>query len=271
MGEEHSHMEDLMALAQGRKVAGPSMPEHGFGGGTPNWKLLRCAVWLLTAAFSGDKRRQAAAVLRARAFLEEMRARGHFSIGTAVEVLTPSHAQLWYAGLAALLWGARLCGSSDLETETLAVWQPETAACRLCTYSDEEGLRVLTPGARSGSPKKPKVVNSVRDKAIAGLLSGWLREPAYGKRADGGYNAAIPLLSHAFAEGIRPAALLGSGVPELAPYGFHAKRNEAGDFFAWFDNLQGAEKLHGAGHIDGKVILEWDRGAAIDFGRRFEE
>lgn len=259
MGSEHAFMDVLADYAAGRPMKPLAMPQHGFGEDSPNWKALRCAIWLL--------QKKPGAVARCEAFYEEMALRGHCCVGTAVEVLTPSHAQLWYAAAAGHLLGARLAGATDLERAATAWWRVETAACSACSYVDAAGdYRVLTPGARAWSKKtnEPQVVNSLRDKVI-----GWLcadRMPRAAKK--GSYDVAIPLLFQAFTRGAQRADLAGSDYSSLTGrFGFHV-HGQPGDYFAWFENLDGAaDAVYGAGFRDGDVVLSREREHALDIAR----
>ena len=284
-GSEQTYMQTLSGLAAGI-VKPPDMqlpfPPIGFGGGTPNHKALRVAVWLLEAAKSvkpvngkpldipNDPRTQKAAQ-RCQEFYTEMARAGHYSIGGAVEVLTASHAQLWYAACAGHLWGARLAANATLVGAIESEWRTETGACRKCTYTDAKGLRVLTPGARAGSAAQPKIVNSCRDKVVAGLIAGWKIPP----QSAGAYDVAIPLLNLSFGtddltRATRAKALLGADYSAFTTrFGFYVKNSDS-NFYAWFTKLDTLlDTLHGAGRINGQIVLYWNRVDAIAAGARF--
>lgn len=282
MGVEHDLQMDLMLMVRGKPTAPLPMPPFGFVGPTPNQKLLHVAVWLLQAWFAHDPVRQAAAMKRTREFFKALT--GHFAVGNAeVETLCADHSQLWYSGWAGLLWAARLYGGEFgtwLEAKVIAIWRAETAMTRQCIYigvgdspyNNADGKPiVLTPGARAGHPEKPSVIGSNRDKVTGGLVNNggnWI-EPHY--NPDDRYDVSIPLLSAAFAKGVKPGTLVGD-VSETPPsVGFHCVRTEAG-FYAWLDHLTPAlQPLYGAGRLDGVIVLEWDQAGAIERGERMQQ
>ncbi len=192
--------------------------------------------------------------------------------GGAVETLTPSHAQLWHAGSAALLTAALLANDASVAVLAGIWWRAQAALCHLTAWSTDwkrkkirGHFKIVAPGARGGSrgPDSAPAENPARDLDYELLLRGkldfdrdnlreqyflgpWLlaglppaelerlRDPGFGK----------PLIG--------PDGLLGPwrehDVP-LLPSPLHVRRSD-NRHSAWFETLSALEPQFQAG-VDG--------------------
>lgn len=162
---------------------------------TPNQKLLQAAVayanaFVLEAPGTDPEK----AMRLARRVFQVQTTAGHGVVpriledpeaGTvgAVETLTPSHAQLWHGGSAALLAAALF--ADDIGTATLAGiwWRGEAALCHLTAWNKpwkrkkiRGEFKIIAPGARGGSrkPDSAPTENPARDLDYELLLRGKL-------------------------------------------------------------------------------------------------
>lgn len=258
MGVEHSLLDTLASIARNEPTPQLAMPDTGFGADTPNQKALRCAVWGLQLGQRG---------LRRLNEFYDVGLSGHFAVGRAEpEPLSPTHSQLWYAANAGHLLAALRAHDDDLFRKVRRVWQIETAACVACSSS----LGVRTPGARAYINKRPALVNSVRDKVIAGLANGWKRQPRVNDRYS--YDVAIVLLSRVFSEGVKPLDLIGDDYsPLTTEYGFNVERDKASDdYFAYFDHdFGGLQTIYGVGVTNGELLVREDCESAVRTAERF--
>jgi hypothetical protein len=274
---------DEKALDRLRATARPT-PARLNPGFTPNQKLLQAAVAYTNALVleaPGTDPVQAEKLAR-RVFQVQTTA-GHGAIprnlddqgigkGGAVETLTPSHAQLWHAGSAALLTAALLADDASVAVLAGIWWRAQAALCHLTAWSTDwkrkkirGHFKIVAPGARGGSrgPDSAPAENPARDLDYELLLRGkldfdrdnlreqyflgpWLlaglppaelerlRDPGFGEPLTGPDGLLGPWREH--------------DVP-LLPSPLHVRRSD-NRHSAWFETLSALEPQFQAG-VDG--------------------
>jgi hypothetical protein len=303
MGAEKPMMERLLkvfvalevqnqtALAALRGSARPT-PERLSPKFTPNQKLLQAAVAYANAcllAAPGTDPQQATKL--ARRVLQVQVTAGHGVVprdlgdqaGTvgAVETLTPSHAQLWHGGSAALLAGALLAGDATTAGLARAWWRGEAALCHLTGWSKfwkrkkiRGSFQVIAPGARGGSkgPGSAPAENPARDLDYELLLKGKLDVDRDHLQEQ--YFLAPWLLSGLKPAQLEPLRKPGTGTPLTGPGGLQgpwtdddvprlpsplALRRAGNQHSAWFNALSALEPQLQAGVDDnGPWFRFWD-------------
>jgi hypothetical protein len=280
MGTEKPLMAHLTQVYDALEDGGPAVPAlfptpGDFAGGTPNHKLLLAAVGYVDAVLSEaqgtdpDKARG----LVARVFEIQVK-EGHGSIG-ANEILTPSHSQLWWAGMAAIYYAA--VEKDDGKTARMAKrwFRAEAALCHLCGWLDNGVFKVISPGARGASPKKPELTtNPARNLGYHLLVTGTPPIPDKRKVWRDKYNLGprllLRLLRKGKLDGLRePGAgkpLAGPGsvqiwsnqdLPHLVDP-LHVERS-GGNHAASFEVLHALEPQWAAGVTDGEPwFIPWD-------------
>lgn len=252
---------------------------------TPNQKLLQAAVAYANAlllAAPGTDAKQAKAL--ARRVLAVQTTAGHGVVprvlddqaGTvgAVETLTPSHAQLWHGGSAALLAAALRAGDATTGGLARSWWRGEAALCHLTGWRTSwkrkkirGSFRVIAPGARGGSrqPDSPPSENPARDLDYELLLEGHLDAQVNRDRLQEQYFLAPWLLSGLPAGDLAPLRAPGTGEPLTGADGrqgpwtvddvprlpslLHVRRR-GNEHSAWFGSLVALEPQFQAG-VDG--------------------
>jgi hypothetical protein len=257
-GIVQSAMTHLFNIVSGVKNLGPSANHpflpSGFGGGTPNMKLLRVVVWLLDGlrlklSDTGSR------ISRARDYIVNT-LQPHCSIGsTGTEIFSASHTQLYYGGFGALLWSlTQEYGKlipSDLVTAIKNFWQIEMWACRLCRLPDNSGAYL--PGARAWIKGKkidpPLASNRARDLAYRIVVSGAHTSHKLHDLKDK-YNLGAICLNHYMDEvpGNDIEFLVSSNVIKL-PSNFHVRRS-GNEFAAWFDGLKALQPCLAVGYSE---------------------
>jgi len=123
----------------------------------------------------------------------------------AIETLTPSHAQLWHAAGAALLYCALQVGDDATAAMAQKWWRAEAALCHLTAWQNSWNLgsyEVIAPGARGGSYQSggagattpaPAAQNSTRDLDYELLLNGTLPSAKSPKIQNQYYTATLIL------------------------------------------------------------------------------
>jgi hypothetical protein len=291
MGTEKPLMEHLTgvwdALEDGKLGSvQPFFPQTPgeFAGGTPNHKLLRAAVAYVDAVLlkAPGTDRAKARNLVARVF-ENQEQRGHGAIGQANEVLTPSHSQLWWAGAAAIYAAAATTGDDRIEPLVRRWWRAEAALCHLCGWKVDGQFRVVSPGARGGTPTKPKLTtNPARDLGYHILVTATAPREATKKGWRSQYNLGPRILLWLLRKGkLDPLRRPGEGTPLPGPNGIqlwtdrdlpelvnplHVERSGS-DFVACFDVLEALEPQWAAGVRNGEPwFVPWDGEAGTKHG-----
>jgi hypothetical protein len=283
---------DQQALAKLRASA-KTTPERLNPKFTPNQKLLQAAVAYVNArvlAAPGTDPQQAAKLAR-RVFQVQTTA-GHGVVprdlgdhaGTvgAVETLTPSHAQLWHAGSAALLAGALLAGDNITAALARTWWRNEAALCHLTAWSKpwkrkkiRGSFKVIAPGARGGSKDGSEAApaeNPARDLDYELLLEGKLDFKRDNLQEQ--YFLGPWLLSGLKPGELQPLRKPGTGKPLEGPAGLEGPwteddvpllpkplrlRRAGNQHSAWFDELEALEPQLQAGvDDDGPWFKFWD-------------
>lgn len=233
MGAEQQLMQHLWDVLIDDKTQplGPT-PSQLNSSYTPNQKLLQAAcahvdAFILKAQGTSQSQAQA---LAATAFQAQLQS-GHNVIPdhASNEVMTSSHAQLWHAGAAALLYSALQAG--DTQTTPLAQrwWRYEAALCHLTGWSHGWNLgsyQVIAPGARGGSRDPDESgdtgpsENSARDLDYELLLTGKLAKTNSSHlQSQGKYYLGPILLLRLSSSQLGPLRQQGSGTPLVGPSG----------------------------------------------------
>jgi hypothetical protein len=206
-------------------VKGLSPPSHQPTPGklnpsfTPNQKFLQAAVAYTKACFlklPGTNSSQARKLAQLAFQLQQQH--GHHCIPHdpsqggglgptgAIETLTPTHAQLWHAGGAALLYCALQTGDNNLIPLAQSWWRAEAALNHLTAWQKSwnlGGYQVIAPGARGGSDAgagggdpdaPPAAQNSARDLDYELLLTGKLAHASVGQLQQQGRYFTAPLV-----------------------------------------------------------------------------
>lgn len=146
-------------------------PDGGKGGGiTANQCCLIGAVALVDAV---DLRcpgtDEGKAIQLVESLFELQAANGFMCLGgSRQECLTPSHAQLWEAAMAAVLYVSWRRGVQGLFGVVSAWWRQYLDLCRAHLVAAPEGPVILTPGQRGADAKHPDLAtNSDRDAIYA--------------------------------------------------------------------------------------------------------
>lgn len=252
---------------------------------TPNQKFLQAAAAYADAHFlkgSGTDASQATRL--AQLCFQVQEEYGHHCIPHdpsqkglgptgAIETLTPTHAQLWHAGGAALLYCALQAGDSALISMAQRWWRAEAALNHLTAWQTNWNLgsyQVIAPGARGGSAPgakpgddgpPPAPHNATRDLDYELLLMGSLSNTPMSKIQDQYYTATLILLklpAEQLAALNKPGSgskLLGPGgkqgpwtvedVPSL-PFPLFVRRS-GNQHSAWFEELDALEPQLQAG------------------------
>lgn len=207
---------------------------------TPNQKFLQAAVAYLDACYlkgQGTNPDQARSLAQLAFQLQQKY--GHHCIPHdpsqpdsglgptgAIETLTPSHAQLWHAAGAALLYCALQTGDDALIPMARQWWRGEAALNHLTAWKKSWNLgnfQVIAPGARGGSDgdaggsdDSPASHNSARDLDYELLLTGELpKASADTLKAQGQYFTAPLILLQLTAAQLAPLNQPGSGGAKL--------------------------------------------------------
>lgn len=270
----------------------PGKPQDKDLKDSPNQRGLRRSVWCLEAALANDEKAWNDAVYRALDYFADLRKWGHMSDGEngRTEIFTASHRQLWYALMAGFLWAGQIALSkrwtaSELLDAATRFWRLETIVAKRCHYEDKSRLArkgkrtkttfsVLVPGARMGDPARPMATNESTDELIEALAGGSFSQKNPRTADNGSYTAAVPLLKKALVVGLNTRTLIGDDLDLAAIHtrlGWHLKGSAPGNYYAWFDSLgYPYDGLHGAGFVDGEVVLKWDRNEAVAYGESLQ-
>jgi hypothetical protein len=253
---------------------------------TPNQKFLEAAAAYADACFlKGPGTNAAQATSLAQLCFQVQQEYGHHCIphdpsqkglGStgAIETLTSSHAQLWHAGGAALLYCALQAGDSALISMAQRWWRAEAALNHLTAWHTSWNLgsyEVIAPGARGGSDPSaaasgdddtpPAPHNSTRDLDYELLLTGSLPKAPVAKIQDQYYTATLILLKLT-ADQLAVLNKPGNGAKLLGPDGKQGPwtvedvpslpstlfvRRSGNQHSAWFEELDALEPQLQAG------------------------
>jgi len=233
MGAEQQllqHLFDVLVLGQTPAVQPtPNQLNPRF---TPNQKLLQAAVAYADAFIvkgQGTSPDQARALAQ-QAFQAQVD-NGHQVIPEheTNETLTSSHAQLWHAGAAALLYMAYQVGDGAVIQPAQAWWRAEAALNHLTAWATSWNLgsyQVICAGAR-GASRNPQTSgdtgasqNSARDLDYELLLTGMLAKASSATlQSQGQYFTAPLLLLRLTADQLAPLRKQGTGAPLAGPNG----------------------------------------------------
>lgn len=213
------HLYEVLVMGQ-KTALGQSTPSGLSLHFTPNQKFLEAAVAYTDACFLKAPNTNAAQATKlAQLCFQVQQQYGHHCIphdpsqpGSglgptgAIETLTPSHAQLWHAGGAALLYCALQAGDSALISMAQQWWRAEAALNHLTGWQTTWNLgsyEVIAPGARGGSDGSagggdagdgPASHNSTRDLDYELLLTGTLPSSTINQIQDRYFTATLLLL-----------------------------------------------------------------------------
>jgi len=211
---------------------------------TPNQKFLQAAVAYTEACFLKLPNTDAAQATKlAQLAFQVQQKYGHQCIPHdpsnpdsglgptgAIEILTSSHAQLWDAAAAALLYCALQVGDSATAAMAQKWWRAEAALCHLTAWQTSWNLgsyEVIAPGARGGSDQggdggakanAPAAHNSTRDLDYELLLNGTLPSSTLSKIRDQYYTATL-VLAKLTADQIAVLNKVGQGQKLVGPNG----------------------------------------------------
>jgi hypothetical protein len=188
------------------------------------------------------------------------------------ETLTASHAQLWHAAAAGLLYAALQVGDEAVIRPAQLWWRGEAALCHLTAWATHWNLgsyKVICAGARGGS-RDPQTSgdtgasqNSVRDLDYELLLTGRLAGTSGADlQSQGQYNTAPILLLRLTPDQLDPLRRKGTGAPLAGPNGQQGPwglddvpylasplsvRRAGNQHASWFDQLNAFDPQYQAG------------------------
>lgn len=241
-------LEVANAAARGKVVGASShpFPKSGFGGGTINMEFLDAVTWWLDGALLGlpDLAARRARLLE---FLGLMHP--HWSKKGGTEIGTPTHAQLYYAAMGGLLWGAQRVGDAELLGFAIPLWRGELAFADLCRLPDSSGpwmpgSRAWKGGKKFGPPLASNGPRSTAWRVAHGLL---VNDRSLELQKD---NVGARFLRE-YLRKAEPGSLLGGPLPAM-PGAFHVRRRQNGDFVAWFESLPTSQPCLAVGCLDGE-------------------
>jgi hypothetical protein len=149
VGAERLLADIVINLMKGNKVDAPPS-ERSCTRGTPNHKALARAGRYGWAFRYGGSALRENALQYADDFFDQQENVGHYAMGGANEVLTPSHCTWWMLALGGFRAFALEFQHRDLIRRTRRWWRAEVALNRLGQTPD---FRVVLPGARSNVPE----------------------------------------------------------------------------------------------------------------------
>ncbi|MES1241698.1 MAG: hypothetical protein ABUT39_08775 [Acidobacteriota bacterium] len=218
MGAEQQlleHLYDVLVLGKAPASIQPT-PDELNPKFTPNQKFLQAAVAYTDAFILKAPGTDPAQAAKLAALVFQVQEKyGHHCVphdpsqpgsglGStgAIETLTSSHAQLWHAGGAALLYAALQAGDAALIPAAQRWWRGEAALNHLTAWQTSWNLgsyQVIAPGARGGERNPPQgaspaAQNSTRDLDYEILLTGKLAKNPGSKIQDQYYTATLLLL-----------------------------------------------------------------------------
>lgn len=242
MGAEQQllqHLYDVLVQGQTPAKVQPT-PDELSPKFTPNQKFLQAAVAYTDACVlkaPGTDAAQAGKLARLAFQVQEKYGHGCIphdpsqggGLGStgAIETLTSSHAQLWHAGGAALLYATLHAQDDILIPMAQRWWRAEAALNHLTAWQTSWNLGsylVVAPGARggshggAGSDDSPASHNSARDLDYELLLNGKLAKTSADQlKAKGQYFTAPLLLLELTADQLAALNKPGSGTPLPGP------------------------------------------------------
>lgn len=277
MGAEQQllqHLYDVLVLGQTPAVQ--PTPDQLNPKFTPNQKLLQAAcayadAFILKAAGTDPARARSLAQQGFQLQVDN----GHNVIPEheTNETLTSSHAQLWHAAAAALLYVAQQAADAAVLQPAQTWWRGEAALNHLTAWATSWKLgsyQVIAPGARGGS-RHPDTSgdtggaeNSARDLDYELLLTGQLAKVSSATLESQGqyYTATILLLRLGAAAQLDPIRKPGTGAPLTGPNGVQGPwtagdvpylisplslRRAGNQHSAWFTQLNAFDPQYQAG------------------------
>lgn len=244
MGGEQADMQALMDIANGKATTPIAMPEHGYGGGTPNQKRLKTAR-------GHRQKEQTWPRERPLQFVTEEEQVGHCKIGDSpTEVSSTTHNQLHQGGASGLLLQADINGDDELFDKYLRWYRLEYAYSAACIVVLNGKEQVVTGGPRAfDQDGKPVLFNSLRTKMTLALRDGWKKTPNIG---EGAYDVAIEHMRQLLERGsIKPKDITDGASYEVLTkrYGFNVARLNGGGIYQWFTALDSnaLEPIYGVG------------------------
>lgn len=217
MGAEQQllqHVYDVLAQGQTPTKVQPT-PNELNPKFTPNQKFLQAAVAYTDACVLKTPGTDAAQARKLAQLIFQVQEKyGHGCVphdpsqGSglgptgAIEILTSSHAQLWHAGGAALLYAALQAQDDSLIPLAQRWWRAEAALNHLTAWQTSWNMgsyQVIAPGARGGERNPPRgqspaSQNSARDLDYEILLTGKLGTDSGSKIQDQYFTAPLLLL-----------------------------------------------------------------------------
>ena len=278
MGAEQQllqHLYDVLVLGNTPSTVQPT-PDQLNPKFTPNQKLLQAAcayadAFILKAAGTDQAKARSLAQQGFQAQVDN----GHQVIPEheTNETLTSSHAQLWHAAAAGLLYAAQQVSDDAVLQPAQTWWRAEAALNHLTAWATSWNLgsyEVICAGAR-GASRDPQTSgdtgasqNSARDLDYELLLTGKLAKVTSDKlQSQGQYNTAPILLLRMNAAGqLDPIRKPGNGAPLTGPNGIQGPwtagdvpfliaplnvRRAGNEHSSWFDQLNAFQPQYQAG------------------------